>query len=252
MSGTHFYLTLPSNASLDVFPDNKTTGYRIKLPETIDLEGEWEVGLYSMSYPHTWYTLQDRENHVYYSSDGTYFTSTRNNVEYGHYGKMEEFIKAFNKALKTEAYVKDNISLSFNAKTGKVTVTVKNKRQLAISGRQSIILGFGGKSTVIKTTTESPYAAEVSAVTNLYVYCDIVEAQIVGDTSAQLVKSIPVEGKFGDNIYKTFTNIQYMPVQKKTFEDVEVLLRGDTGDAVPFERGKVVITLHFRQHHYFQ
>ena len=29
MSGTHFYLTLPSNASLDVFPDNKTTEYRV-------------------------------------------------------------------------------------------------------------------------------------------------------------------------------------------------------------------------------
>ena len=39
MSGTHFYLTLPSNASLDVFPDNKTTSYGGKLPQSIDLEG---------------------------------------------------------------------------------------------------------------------------------------------------------------------------------------------------------------------
>ena len=45
MSGTHFYLTLRSNASSDVFPDNKTTSYRVKLPQTIDLEGNWEVGL---------------------------------------------------------------------------------------------------------------------------------------------------------------------------------------------------------------
>ena len=39
MSRTHFYLTLPSNASSDMFPDNKTTSYRVKLPQTIDLEG---------------------------------------------------------------------------------------------------------------------------------------------------------------------------------------------------------------------
>jgi hypothetical protein len=32
LSGIHFYLTLPSNAFLDVSPDNKTTGYRVKLP----------------------------------------------------------------------------------------------------------------------------------------------------------------------------------------------------------------------------
>jgi hypothetical protein len=72
MSGTHFYLTLPSNASLDVFPDNKTTEYRVKLPQPIELDGNWEVGLYSISYPHTWYTLRDVADDLYfYYNDGT-------------------------------------------------------------------------------------------------------------------------------------------------------------------------------------
>ena len=44
MSGSHFYLTLPSNASLDVFPDNKTTGYRVQLPQIVNLEGDRDVG----------------------------------------------------------------------------------------------------------------------------------------------------------------------------------------------------------------
>ena len=48
MSGTHFYLTLPSNVSLDVFPDNKTSEYRVKLPQPVELDGNWEVGLYSI------------------------------------------------------------------------------------------------------------------------------------------------------------------------------------------------------------
>ena len=85
----------------------------------------------------------------------------------------------------------------------------------------------------------------------IYVYCDIVEPQIVGDTSAQLLKIIPVQGKFGDIIAKTFTNIQYVPIRTKSFEVVKVLFRNDTGDPVPFERGKVVITLQFGQHMYF-
>ncbi len=67
MSGTHFYLTLPSNASTDIFPDNKTTEYRVSLPQTLDLEGDWEVGLYSILYPNSSYTLQDDpyETHLY-------------------------------------------------------------------------------------------------------------------------------------------------------------------------------------------
>jgi hypothetical protein len=38
MSGPHFYLTLPSNASLNVFLNNKTTEYHVQLP-AVDLEG---------------------------------------------------------------------------------------------------------------------------------------------------------------------------------------------------------------------
>ncbi len=91
----------------------------------------------------------------------------------------------------------------------------------------------------------------MSPMSTIYVYCDIVEPQVVGDTNAQLLKTIPVEGKFGDVIAKTFTNIQYVPIQTRSFENIEILLRNDTGDPVPFELGKVVITLHFRQRTYF-
>ena len=53
MSGTHFYLTLPSNASMDVFPNNKIGSYHVKLPQAVDLHSDWEGGLYSISYPNT-------------------------------------------------------------------------------------------------------------------------------------------------------------------------------------------------------
>ena len=57
MRGTHFYLTLPSNASMDVFPYNKIGSYHVKFPQTFDLNGEWEVGLCSISYSNTWYKI---------------------------------------------------------------------------------------------------------------------------------------------------------------------------------------------------
>ena len=226
ISGTHFYLTLPSNASLDVFPDNKTS-YCVKLPQSIDLEGNWEVCLYSVSYPNTWYTLQERS-----------------------YNSMQELVKAVNKALAMN--VNDNIKLTYNALNGKATVQLKNGYQLSLAKRMSIIWGFGGSYLeIIMKTTESPHVADLAAMLTIYVYCNVVQPQIVGDTNAQLLKSILVEGTFGDIITKTFSNIQYVPIQSRSFEDVEVLLRSDTGDPVPFERGKVVTTLHFRQLGYF-
>ena len=248
MSGTHFYLTLPSNASWNEFPNNKTTSYRVKLPQSIDLEGVWEVGLYSISYPNTWYTLRKGvDTHLFYADRTGLFQQAI--MDYGYDQSMQELIKAANKALSRN--VSDNIKLTYNAFTGKVTVQIKNGFEFAVMKQLSIILGFGGKDVILKKTTESPYVADLTTVSTIYVYCDIVEPQIVGDTSAQLLKSIPAEGRFGDIIAKTFTNIQYVPIRTKSFEAVEVLLRNDTGDPVPFERGKVVITLHFRKHSYF-
>ena len=37
-----------------------------------------------------------------------------------------------------------------------------------------------------------------------------------------LLQTIPVSGKSGDLITKAFANIQYMPVQTKSFEDIEI------------------------------
>ena len=61
--------------------------------------------------------------------------------------------------------------------------------------------------------------------------------------NVHLLRTIAVSGKSGDVITKKFTNIQYVPVQTKSFEDIEILLSSDTGDPVPFERGKVIATL---------
>ncbi len=44
---TDFYLTLPSNASMKMYPDNTLAHYITNLPQRIDLTGEWECGLVS-------------------------------------------------------------------------------------------------------------------------------------------------------------------------------------------------------------
>ena len=132
MSGTHFYLTLPSNASMDVFPDNKTTGYRVQLPQNIDLEGDWEVGLYSITYPHAWYTLETipGSHYVYYGMPkGTFYGL---NFEYRHYTSMEDLIKAINAALAATRDVGDNIKLTCSDFMKKVSIQIKNKHQLAL------------------------------------------------------------------------------------------------------------------------
>ena len=141
----------------------------------------------------------------------------------------------------------NNITFSFNLRTHKVKVTLATKHCVGLYGQLAKLLGFGGGGDLkILKSKESPYVADLHCITSIYVYCNIVQPQIVGNTIVPLLRTIPVSGNSGDVITKTFTNIQYVPVQTKSFEDIEILLRTDTGDPVPFERGKVIATLYFR------
>lgn len=46
-----FYLTLPSDGSMETFPQNTEAQFKTLLPQTVDLtDGEWQVGLTEMMY----------------------------------------------------------------------------------------------------------------------------------------------------------------------------------------------------------
>lgn len=56
-----FYITLPSNSSMQFFPDNRTCCYITQLPRAIELLGEWEVGLAEIHYPLTFSPISKSE-----------------------------------------------------------------------------------------------------------------------------------------------------------------------------------------------
>jgi hypothetical protein len=63
---SHFYITLPSDSSANYYPDNTIAHFVTKLPERIRLEGEYEMGLAEIIYPHTWYNV-DNEDKKYWA-----------------------------------------------------------------------------------------------------------------------------------------------------------------------------------------
>ena len=141
--------------------------------------------------------------------------------------------------------------------SGKVTIEVKNGAELAFGSDIATVLGFdtvpdvSSDITLITKTTISPRVADVNAsIYTIFVYCDIIQAQLVGDTEVPLLQIVPVEGTHGDMVTKTYRNLQYLPVAKKQFSTVEINIKTDSGDKVPFESGKLITTLHFRRSTY--
>ena len=61
---SEFYVTLPSNSSMQYFLDNKTSNFVTKLSRTLQLDGEWEVVLAEIVYPHTWYNIREGKERI--------------------------------------------------------------------------------------------------------------------------------------------------------------------------------------------
>ncbi len=56
-----FYVTLPCNALMNIYPDNHISNYKTRLARCMNLKGQWEVGLFKFYYPISWYTFNEED-----------------------------------------------------------------------------------------------------------------------------------------------------------------------------------------------
>lgn len=56
-------VTLPSNASFELFKTNTVGCYTVDLAQAIQLSGDWVVVLCEIIYPRTWYNLNNYHAH---------------------------------------------------------------------------------------------------------------------------------------------------------------------------------------------
>jgi hypothetical protein len=84
---------------------------------------------------------------------------------------------------------------------------------------------------------------------SLFVYCNIVKPSYVGNTYTQLLRlvEIPSDKKFGDQVLIAYPNTYYIPLLTQEFETIEIDIKAETGETVPFEFGRSILTLHFRR-----
>ena len=98
---SEFYVTLPSNSSMQYFPDKKTSNFVTKLSRTLQLDGEWEVGLAEIDYPHTLYNIREGKNSVeIYAPDKWFqvFNTVQYSIQPGYYEKVQDMTDALFKA----------------------------------------------------------------------------------------------------------------------------------------------------------
>ena len=127
---SEFYVMLPSNSSMEYFPDNKTSNFVTKLSKMLQLDREWEVGLAEIDYPHTWYNICEGKNSVeIYAPGNLYlvFKTVEYSIQPGYYEKVQDVIDALYKA-----GLANFTDVVFSYDDTSKTVTVKCGRRIIV------------------------------------------------------------------------------------------------------------------------
>ncbi|GFV02187.1 uncharacterized protein TNCV_3516421 [Trichonephila clavipes] len=121
---------------------------------------------------------------------------------------------------------------------------------------QNILVTFGERlkdllGFVQRTFTHGDYKSEYplelrAGITEVYVYCDIVSESLVGDSSASILKIIPVGNEHSDQIVKYFTVPLYFRVKKQFFDLIEIQIRTSSGTPLNSYQLKTIMAMRGR------
>jgi hypothetical protein len=277
-------MTLPSNSSKLYFPNNTLTKFSTQLQSSIDLSNResWEVALVDIMFPKTWYTIPDRGTTFTVTCNScqvsapeqyqkNYPPSTRSveiKISSGYYGTIDQLVNKMNKAVNnsiasltsimkhaTSGIEFDNNWVHFKVHDVSKRVVIQLQPNVSITFSDLLIslLGIGSNQNPIVNSgidVESTRAQRVydlnAGIHSLYVYCDILEEVTIGDSKAPLLRIVDTAGNQGEMIYKTFHDPRYVPLQRKSFDSIEIDIRDGYGEPMAFESGQLIVTLHFR------
>ena len=250
-----FYITLPSNSSLTDYPNNTMAQFRTKLPSEIRLTGNWEVGLSDILFPKTFAT--DSQVFVVYNTDDfrqEYTTAKR------YFSTSRDFVEHLNELLAKEY---DTQKVYFRIHDDFVTVNIKGGYGIIMDPKLLRLLGFKEDATPaefyakasIKENPKTPDGLNLTGVRKsnlhgiytIYIYTDIIEPNVVGDSLVRLLEIIPIANDKELMCAYRIERPRYVPVQSKSITFPKIELMTDQGSPIPFMNGRVVVKLHFKK-----
>ena len=267
---SQFRLTLPSNSSAAYYPNNTMCKFTTRLYSTMELNSEWEAALTEITFPRNWYTIPKGVR-----GDGGWFSISCRNclparlgdaltiqervIPIGYYESVQDVCTAVNAQItKSHNALHDTAAdplpkLRYNGYSRKVVFEYMKHHRLTFSPSLASVLGVEDDQNPLEPKNDDSICkggrvADITrGINSLFVYCDVLEHVAVGDMRAPLLRIVSATGANGEIIAKTFEDPLYVPLQKKNFDSIEIDIRDDFGRSIPFESGKVIVTLHFRR-----
>lgn len=243
----------------------------------------WEVGLSEILYPKTWFNITSDsglDSDVFLTvlsfmpqpppHQGGMLKEVTCILPAGLYTSVQELIQTLNSLLEQKdsdvtfglVSYQRKVHVRLGPTVGSITMSAGLQQRLGFTrsafqgaippttNAQDTSSHLDG-DTMEDTRSGRVYSAKRlpdlnAGLSALYVYCDMVQPRPVGDVTVPLLRVAPIKGFPGDTVAVSFQPVHYLSASKTIFDTIEIDIRDDVGRLVPFESGKVVVTLHFR------
>jgi len=258
-------ITLQSNVTLQN-SSNTIASFITPLSQRLNLDGSWVVGISEIQYKKSWYNILEPTKIKLFAkfsfmNELTDFQTAYNNyIPEGHYESEEQLIDTLNTELKNIKDIKPP-TIEYNKLSKKVKIIpglVNKDMKLFPSFGDEIDNLIGIKSELTGSYAYSTETLEIEpfhpvdisrGYHSLYVYSNIVYPSHIGDTFSHILRvvEVPNEKKFGDDIVIRYENPQYRTVLFDEITNIEINIKDDTNELIPFKFGRVRIDLHFKK-----
>ena len=181
-----FYVYLHSNTAFS--HENIASRYVTTLAKELTFGSDCKCCLKEIHYPRSWNTLDRHER-----NQNTWETKT---LPPGHYERKQQVIDAMNKLL------------------SELMVTL----ELLNTSQNVVIIGIGlFRATNLTHGARTPYRIPSRSpnmnrgIDAIYVYYDVIQTKLVGDSSMPLLSAVPLRGVFGEMVFKEYSSPVYTP-----------------------------------------
>ncbi|KAF7644713.1 hypothetical protein LDENG_00217150 [Lucifuga dentata] len=203
-----FYMTLPSNASKDVFKNNTSSSYTVDLAKAIELNREWVFGR------------------------GGYFDKPKELLE-----QIVPYLRKYDPTANS----------SYNNVTKCIDFKGSGQYKIRVYAPLTYMLGLKDGEWWTLSHCSAPYPSDLkTGIYNLFVYTDIIQYQQVSDSHAPLLGVVNVRGDFGDVVSIRHNTIHYLRLLKNYIKSIHIEIKTDRNRCMDFVYGRSIVKLHFR------
>ena len=243
-----FYITLPSNSSQSEFPDNTLTHYTTRLKKSLRLNGNYEFALAQIIFPKNWKYREDGVITI-----KTPETTSRIDIKFLAWEPLSEFFKNLKQKFLISGV---GLDIAYDTNTSKIFLMIPQFCSLKFEDGLNKYFGFS--ENYYEATEENQVfpadqtvGSDFNYIRSLYIYLDICQYQLVGDTEAPLLQVVSTNNTNENYVEIIYNSSHYVPLSRNNLETIEVDIRSDLGEPIQFQSGKVVVKLHFRKIGYF-